>query len=151
MRRHYNIYIYTHTLNRKELEGLAELVQVSWLEVTGVVPLPEVTVGKKYKVRFQVSLMAKHATSWGSCPVFLMAKVGKKGKYSWKRIKSLNLRSSGDDEVPFLIPDKDDGELIVTVTSGSADNNLLYFGLYEVWSGKLKKGLKIHHVCISEC
>ncbi|XP_031256713.1 protein PHLOEM PROTEIN 2-LIKE A9-like [Pistacia vera] len=114
----------------------AELVQVSWLEVTGSVT---VTKGKKYKIWFKVSLK-DGAFGWNGCPVFMMAKIGKKGRYSWKRIKPLDqFYGNNNKEIP------EEGFEMDVPENG---DDQLFFGLYEVWSGKWKGGLLIHEAII---
>ncbi|XP_062016166.1 protein PHLOEM PROTEIN 2-LIKE A9-like [Rosa rugosa] len=117
----------------------AELVQVSRLEVTGSVVL---TPGKTYKLNFEVQLLSE-AFGWKDIQAFLMAKVGKKGRYTWKRVQVQ--QQSGTDK--FLIP-KEEDELRIIVPPGNTDNTL-QFGLYEVWSGKWKGGLKIYNAQVT--
>lgn len=112
-------------------------MQVSWLEVTGSAKLRK---NKTYEISFKVSLK-DDAFGWSSCPVFLMAKLSKKGKYIWKRINQIEADQGGQFEIP-----KDD-KFQVTVPDED-DKTELFFGLYEVWSGKWKGGLKIHEVLI---
>jgi hypothetical protein len=116
------------------------LIQVSWLEVTGSIVLEE---KEQYEVTFNVSL-APDAFGWNGCPVYVMAKFGKKGKYTWKRAtldKSTTTTSTGGGS-SFPIPDQ---PLKITApASSSSSDTTLYFGLYEVWSGKWKGGLRIH-------
>ncbi|XP_028785184.1 protein PHLOEM PROTEIN 2-LIKE A9 isoform X2 [Neltuma alba] len=109
--------------------GAATLIQVSWLDVSGMV---EVKQGKKYRVTFEV-MMKPDAFGWTGSPVLVMAKVGKKGKYTYSEI----LLSSHSGEA-ITIPD---GGVEVDLTQGSEKK--IYFGLYEVWSGKWKGGLMI--------
>ena len=52
----------------------AELIQVSWLEVTGTF---DGLKGKKYEIGFEVSL-TPDAFGWNGCHVYVMAKVGKR-------------------------------------------------------------------------
>lgn len=112
----------------------AELIQVSWLEVTGSVD--NLTRGKSYKLAFQVG-MTPDAFGWKDIQAFLMAKVGKKGKYKWTRVKLQQ-----DQNQRFEIPD-DTQQLTIEVPPEATDTTL-HFGLYEVWSGKWKGGLKIY-------
>ncbi|KAK3188954.1 hypothetical protein Dsin_028515 [Dipteronia sinensis] len=127
-------------LPEKGKEEAAELKQVCWLEITGSV---DVEAGKTYSIEFEVS-MKPDAFGWSGCPVFMMAKVGKKGKYTWKKITTLDeKRTTTTSSSPFLIPDTS-SRLIIN----PLDNNKLFFGLYEVWSGKWKGGLLIHKAII---
>ncbi|KAK0578893.1 hypothetical protein LWI29_017900 [Acer saccharum] len=128
----------------KETE-VAELKQVSWLEITGSV---DVKAGKTYAIEFQVS-MKPDAFGWRGRPVFLMAKVGKKGKYIWKTITTLDEKRTST--APFSIPGTNSQLTILVPNNANApDNNKLFFGLYEVWSGKWKGGLLIHKAIIKE-
>ncbi|XP_062016167.1 protein PHLOEM PROTEIN 2-LIKE A9-like [Rosa rugosa] len=119
-------------------EDPAELVQVSWLEVTGSV---ELKAGKGYELTFDVGL-AEDAFGWKDIQVFLMAKVGKKGKYKWTRVK---LDQDQNNE-RVTIPDKQ--KLSIDVPADTMDTDL-HFGLYEVWSGKWKGGLKIYNAKVT--
>ncbi|KAF3450038.1 hypothetical protein FNV43_RR06117 [Rhamnella rubrinervis] len=107
----------------REKDGPADLIQVSWLEVTGTTdPLD---VGK-YEVGFRVTIKVD-AFGWKNCQVFLMAKVGKKGRYNWKKVSLEGLNNKEIPEDKFQIDVKPEN-----------DDKQLYFGLYEVWSGKWK-------------
>ena len=125
---------------RTDSEEPVELIQVSWLEVTGSVD--QLKPGKTYEVTFEVALTAD-AFGWKDIQVFLMAKVGKKGKYKWAKLK-LNQDQSN---VKVKIPDNNQ-KLSIDVPDGSSDNTL-HFGLYEVWSGKWKGGLKIYNARVT--
>jgi len=121
---------------RSSDEKPAELVQVCWLEVTG-------TTNKslkegKYKIKFEVSKKTD-AYGWDGCPVFMMAKLGKKGRYRWSKI---DLSKVGTDKSPVT----SDFDIDVKGT----EDNKLYFGLYEVWTGKWKGGLQIHQAIVEE-
>ncbi|KAJ6688552.1 hypothetical protein OIU74_017124 [Salix koriyanagi] len=110
----------------------AELVQVCWFEVTGRTGVVCITPGK-YKIKFEVS-KKQDAFGWNS-PVYMIAKSGKKGRYSWKKIDVSTEVTTEKKELP------QDFEIEV---KADTDDNTIYFGLYEVWSGKWKGGLKIH-------
>ncbi|KAF5935963.1 hypothetical protein HYC85_027092 [Camellia sinensis] len=94
----------------------AELLQVCWLEVTGSCFIDK---GKKYNVTFEVSL-TPDAFGWNNTTLYIMAKRGEKGRYTWKKL-SLILNASDDK---------------------------LYFGLYEIWKGNWKGGLKIYRAVV---
>ncbi|KAK0578743.1 hypothetical protein LWI29_015519 [Acer saccharum] len=126
----------------KDTEAAAELKQVCWLEITGSV---DVKAGKKYAIEFQVS-MKPDAFGWSGCPVFMMAKVGKKGKYIWKKITTLDEKRAS----PFSIPEASSQLTIDVSGNANAPDNKLFFGLYEVWSGKWKGGLLIHKATIRQ-
>lgn len=95
------------------------------------------TAGSAYKLTFEVEL-APDAFGWKDIQAFLMAKVGKKGKYKWTRVKLQQ-----DQKQKFEIPDESQ-QLTIEVPRGATDTTL-HFGLYEVWSGKWKGGLKIYN------
>ncbi|MBA0557426.1 hypothetical protein Golob_014496 [Gossypium lobatum] len=126
----------TSSKNEKEC---AELVQVSWLEVTGITPKLSAS---KYQITFQLSL-EKGASGWTGAPVFLMAKVGKKGKYQWKKLEVEKLTRDPTD-----LPSEAD-PFVVEVDDAQVDKRL-YFGLYEVWSGKWKQGLKVYKATVKQ-
>ncbi|KAK6118300.1 hypothetical protein DH2020_047973 [Rehmannia glutinosa] len=123
-------------------KSAAELNQVYWLEVTGCV---DKTRGDKiYEVGFHVSL-TPDAFGWGDVPLYLMVKRGKDGKFVWKKFF---MDHHTDDQGRCYIT----GKSTQAQNMGAQDSDVskLYFGLYEVWSGKWKGGLKIHHAVIRE-
>ncbi|EYU43687.1 hypothetical protein MIMGU_mgv1a017435mg [Erythranthe guttata] len=73
-----------------------------------------------------------------------MVKRGKEGKFAWKKF----FLNTNETNKPFEIT----GRLIKAEKplEDSSDDQRVYFGLYEVWSGKWKGGLKIHHAFITE-
>lgn len=111
-------------------QGSAELVQVSWLEVSGKV---KVDKGQRYKVKFDVEVK-QDGFGWNGTEVLVMAKIGKKGSYSYKAVTLTPGKS-------LTIP-TDEKPLVVTVATQELEPEL-HFGLYEVWSGKWKGGLEI--------
>ena len=111
-----------------------------WLEVTGSVQLNPST---SYQITFTLSFKGD-AFGWSGTPVFMIAKVGKKGRYKWKKLKELENLPKEPSEVP-----SNDEPFVVDVPEGQFDTRL-YFGLYEVWSGTWKGGLKIHQAVIKE-
>ncbi|KAJ6676302.1 PROTEIN PHLOEM PROTEIN 2-LIKE A9 [Salix viminalis] len=113
----------------------AELVQVCWFEVTGKTGAGPIAQGK-YKIKFEVS-KKQDAFGWNS-PVYMIAKSGKKGRYSWKKIEVSSEVSTIKKELP------QDFE----IEAKPSDDNTIYFGLYEVWSGKWKGGLQIHKAIV---
>ncbi|CAA3032938.1 Hypothetical predicted protein [Olea europaea subsp. europaea] len=117
----------------------AELLQVSWLEVSSCVE--GINPKKKYEVGFKISLKAD-AFGWNKYPVYIMMKRGQEGEISWKKV-SLNT-NNGNGNQPFEIL----GELMKT--EKHMTDTKLYFGLYEVWSGKWKGGLQIHGAFVRE-
>lgn len=124
-------------LPAKRSEDPVELAQVCWLEVTGSA---NVEGGKKYQIGFNISLKAD-AFGWSDSPVFMMAKLGKKGRYTWRKMKPLDQLGNNSAEIP-------EEKLEISVTQ--QDDKQLYFGLYEVWNGKWKGGLLIHYAFIRE-
>lgn len=116
---------------------------MSWLEVT--CSTDNVEAGKSYKVGFNVS-MAPDAFGWKGCEVYVMAKIGKSGKFMYKKV---SLESKSYDQKKFDIPE-DDLVINVKAPSSSPGDHRLYFGMYEVWSGKWKGGLRIHHALVQK-
>ncbi|XP_022142574.1 protein PHLOEM PROTEIN 2-LIKE A9-like isoform X2 [Momordica charantia] len=133
------------TLCRMDEDSVAELKQVAWLEVTGSTP-KDVVIGKEYKVGFRVSLRPD-AFGWEGREVYIMAKIGKRGTVSFKKV-NFEGKSQGMP-LPFDIPED---KLVITVTPKEtavpSDDCKLYFGMYEVWSKMWKGGLKIHHAFV---
>lgn len=119
----------------------AELIQVSWLEVTASTPR-DLDTGKKYKIYFELSLKPD-AFGWNGCQVYLMAKIGRKGRYKWAKVSLKDQPASQ----PFKVPSDD---FTIEAPQTSSDDQKLYFGLYEVWSGKWKGGLQIHKAIVEE-
>ncbi|KAL3632337.1 hypothetical protein CASFOL_025321 [Castilleja foliolosa] len=117
-----------------------ELNQVYWLEVTTCVD--KTNPKKVYEVGFDVSLSAD-AFGWGDAPLYLMVKRGNAGKFVWKKY-------------PMTIPSYNTEEHREIKGRSSLDQESedpcpkLHFGLYEVWSGKWKGGLKINHAFVRE-
>ncbi|CAI0436815.1 unnamed protein product [Linum tenue] len=122
--------------------GPAELLQVSWLEVTSIMPSSEdnIVAGKKYAISFRLQ-MKQGAFGWNGCSVCLMCKIGQGGKYTAKKIKLVD-QPETDEEF-------ETEKLEVTVPADANDMRL-YFGLYEVWSGRWKGGLLIHGARVEE-
>ncbi|KAL0300507.1 UNVERIFIED_CONTAM: protein PHLOEM PROTEIN 2-LIKE A9 [Sesamum radiatum] len=113
----------------------AELKQVCWLEVTGSVK--DTHTDRQYEVGFHVSF-TPDAFGWGGSPLYIMVKRGKDGKSVWKK-KLLNPDQTKECDIT-----------VNTNTNPPTNDTKLYFGLYEVWSGKWKGGLKIHHAFIRQ-
>ncbi|XP_047958123.1 protein PHLOEM PROTEIN 2-LIKE A9-like isoform X3 [Salvia hispanica] len=125
----------------KNTDLAAELCQVSWLEVTGGVVGTK--AGKSYEVGFSVSLNPD-AFGWGKYPIYIMIKRGNEEKATWTKIM-INPNQKGQFEIKGRLTRGSDHQI-----EGS-DDGKLSFGLYEVWSGKWKGGLKIHHAYVKEC
>lgn len=137
----YNLFknkIYKKKLCREKTAPV-DLVQVSWLEVTG--SRENLAPGKTYEIGFKISL-TQEAFGWNGSKVYVMAKLGRRGKYTWKRA-SLDSFTNG---IPVEIPLANEKLKIQTTNSETS----IYFGMYEVWSGKWKGGLKIHNAYIRE-
>ncbi|KAL2467450.1 Protein PHLOEM PROTEIN 2-LIKE A9 [Abeliophyllum distichum] len=113
----------------------AELLQVSWLEVTASVNGTDHQ--KNYEVGFSVSLK-DDAFGWNNSPVYIMVKRGKEGKFSATKVLF-----NGNGKQRFEISGK------LKKGDSTTDPNI-YFGLYEVWSGKWRGGLQIHHAYVTE-
>lgn len=98
--------------------------------------------GSKYKIGFKISLTCD-AFGWDSSPVYLMAKVGEFGSYTWKR---LYLSSKEHPEkVEFDFPSNFEIDIPI-----SAEDTTLIFGLYEIWGGRWKGGMRIHHAYVTK-
>ena len=117
----------------------AELLQVWWFEVSGSVPIGSVPPGTKYRITFQISLKSD-AFGWNVCPVHVMAKFGKEGKNSWKKI-SLQAHYSEPTSIPST-----EGLEIETEDA----NDTIYFGLYDIWTGHWKGGLQLHNATVEQ-
>ncbi|KAL0442339.1 UNVERIFIED_CONTAM: protein PHLOEM PROTEIN 2-LIKE A9 [Sesamum latifolium] len=121
-------------------ENLAELHQVSWLEVTG--SINGISPSKIYEVGFRLSF-TPDAFGWGNSPIYIMVKRGKYGKFAWRKIVLDPYATRHTFEITVMLGKAEKPEQ-------DSNNQKLYFGLYEVWSGKWKGGLKIHHAFIKE-
>ena len=117
----------------------AELLQVWWFEVSGSVPIGSVPPGTKYRITFQISLKSD-AFGWNVCPVHVMAKFGKEGKYS-SRVVSLQGHYSQPTSIPLT-----EGLEIETEDA----NDTLYFGLYEQTTRQEKGGLQLHNATVEQ-
>ncbi|KRX11892.1 Protein PHLOEM PROTEIN 2-LIKE A9, partial [Trichinella nelsoni] len=85
------------------------------LEVTGSV---EGLRPGKYNLTFEVKLTAD-AFGWKDIQVFLMAKVGKKGKYKWKKVKLEQGQNNASPDGKQL--------LSIDVPNDTTDMNTLHF------------------------
>lgn len=114
-----------------------------WLEVNGEM---NVEPTKKYEVTFKVSLNDEpSSTEWAKIPLYVMARRGKKREYCWKKVE---LKAAKESYIPE--DEAGRGLVIDKVTSNDDEDKTLYFGLYDIWSGKLKEGLAIHHARVLE-
>ncbi|PIA36672.1 hypothetical protein AQUCO_03300112v1 [Aquilegia coerulea] len=116
--------------------GPAVLIKVCWLEVTAKIPLSKLEPGIKYKVSFDVNLQPD-AFGWNEIPIHIMAKIGKKGKYKWKR-HVLGVPTNPPSKISISL---DEPLQVTPAETNSGD--ILYFGLYEVWRKRWKGGLLI--------
>ena len=112
---------------------------MTWLEVKAT--YKGAKPGSHYKIGFNISLNSD-AFGWDSSPVFMMAKVGESGYYTWKRIY-FNIIEAGKSPINF----PSNFEISVPV---SAKDTTLFFGLYEIWGGRWKGGLRIHHAFVTK-
>ncbi|KAJ9168459.1 hypothetical protein P3X46_019980 [Hevea brasiliensis] len=124
-----------HTPDGPEKEEAAELIQVCWLEVTASVKDKQIEKGKSFEIIFEIQ-MKDDNFGWNGCPVFMMAKAGKKGKYRWEKINLANIATEPNKTKPEI-------RMSIDVKDDSHENTL-YFGLYEVWTGRWKGGLVIY-------
>lgn len=97
------------------------------------------TPNKNIELGFRVSLNPD-AFGWGSYPIYIMIKKGREGKIAWTKVQ-INPNQKGEYDIKGRW---------VKAAQNPNDDRKLYFGLYEVWSGKWKGGLKIHHAYIRE-
>ncbi|KAF3635046.1 protein PHLOEM PROTEIN 2-LIKE A9 [Capsicum chacoense] len=125
-------------LPKEELDQ-AELVQVSWLEVTGW--CDKVKLNTTYEVEFELKL-TPDAFGFNELPLYFMVKWGSKNK--WKKIY-LTKEAIDESTGTYCVPNN-----LTIDTAVSESESKLCFGLYEVWSGKWKGGLIIKKVHIRE-
>ncbi|KAB5532319.1 hypothetical protein DKX38_018989 [Salix brachista] len=94
----------------------------------------------KYEIRFNLQVKPG-AFGLSDSPIFMMAKVGKRGRYKWRKIKLPQTSSDSSPATtdPFQIE-----------VDEAREDNKLYFGLYEVWNGKWKGGLLIHGATVEQ-
>lgn len=118
----------------------AELVSVSWFELSGSVP---VIPGKRYRISFKLGFNP-NSFGWNAHPIFLMAKIGKSGRYVWKGLTELERMPRGPIDIPA------DGNSFEIEVPPSALDTMLYFGIYEIWSGSRKKGLLVYSASVKE-
>ncbi|CAK7336956.1 unnamed protein product [Dovyalis caffra] len=124
----------------KGTDGPAELLDVCWLEINSSTPEP-LSKGERYALSFKLSLQEVHS-GWKNVPAFMLAKVGKKGIPNWAKINIADMNIGNVMEVPY-------GKLQFEVPK-YAEDTTLYFGLYELWSGGWKSGLRIHEAVVEK-
>ncbi|KAF5202514.1 Phloem protein 2-like a9 [Thalictrum thalictroides] len=120
--------------------GDVELKQVCWLEVTATIPLSELNPGK-YNVSLKVRLK-QDVVGWDKLPIQIMAKIGKKGKYKWQT-NFLDIIEHPDRKFLLSLD-----EIVVTIAHLKDKNDIVYFGLYEVWRGRWKGGLVLEEAIL---
>ncbi|CAK7336982.1 unnamed protein product [Dovyalis caffra] len=119
----------------------AELQNVCWLEINSSTPEP-LSKGKRYALSFKISLSEQNF-GWDAVPaVYMLAKVGKKGRANWAKINIADMKVGNEMEVPY-------GKLQFEVPK-YAEDTTLHFGLYELWSGGWKGGLRIHEAVVEK-
>ncbi|GLU14032.1 hypothetical protein SLE2022_306250 [Rubroshorea leprosula] len=116
------------------------MISIMWFQLSGSLP---VIPGKKYSITFKLGFNGG-SYGWHAHPIFLMAKIGQRGQYSWKRLKELEGMPKGPIDVP------DDSNPFEIEVPTSASDPMLYFGIYEVWSYEWKKGLLVHSAFVKE-
>lgn len=124
-------------------DSAAELVQVCWLEVTGEIQVKDYLEAKKeYKLIFNVELKPD-AFGWKESPVHFMVKPGTRGRM-WKRCYLGSSPKNTNKMDPFQASrdDKDPGLKFKV----AEDAKTVYFGMFEIWNGTWKGGLKIINV-----
>ncbi|XP_015891194.3 protein PHLOEM PROTEIN 2-LIKE A9-like [Ziziphus jujuba] len=125
--------------DRTSTTGPAELKQVCWLEVNGKTKQGEPPAAGNYEVGFKIALK-DDAFGWSNCHVLLVAKVGKRGKYAWRKVplnKDEQQANGGSLQKNIRLEIKP-----------SDEDRQIYFGMYEVWSARWKGGLLIYEARI---
>ncbi|KAJ6971012.1 hypothetical protein NC653_035321 [Populus alba x Populus x berolinensis] len=122
-------------------DGTAELLEGCWLDVTGSMPA---TKGKAYEISFILSMNEKNSFGWED-PVYVMARIGEEGEYTRVQIDLSKLKG----EVVEFPPDKCRVEPR-GAENAKNDKEMLYFGLYEVWTNNWKGGLRVHEAIVQE-
>ncbi|KAL8491169.1 hypothetical protein ACS0TY_022991 [Phlomoides rotata] len=123
-------------------ESPAVLHQVCWLEVRGCVR--NVKPDKEYEVGFNISL-TPDAFGWGSSKVFILVKRGQNGKFKPTKFDLESSIIKENTNIRVKVPAAD-----VEKTGQNSDDLELHFGMFEVWSGKWKGGLKIHYAFVRQ-
>lgn len=113
---------------------------LKWMEFSAAV---RVEPGKKYAISFRIGFKAD-SYGYEDIPCFLMAKIGKTGLHTWKRLKQLEKQPRG----PVVTPDSDDPYEIEV--PASAPDPTIYFGVYEAWAWNAKYGLLLYDATVKE-
>ncbi|ONK65795.1 uncharacterized protein A4U43_C06F1050 [Asparagus officinalis] len=124
-------------LKKKRKDQPVELLQVSWLEVTGSLGVDQLPKGQELMFKFNVRLKSD-AFGWKNAPVYLSAGFGR--ACSWKKYDLSLLKKETIVEVPQYPR--------VKVPTNPAPGDKIHFGMYEIWTGTWKGGLFIHDVVI---
>ncbi|KAF5196295.1 Phloem protein 2-like [Thalictrum thalictroides] len=88
--------------------------------------------------------LKQDAFGWDKLPIHIIAKIGKKGKYKWQT-HFLDIVEHPDRKFPLSLD-----EIEVTDAHLKDENDILYFGLYEVWRGRWKGGLVLEEAILTK-
>lgn len=109
---------------------------LKWMEFSAEL---QVDPGKKYSISFRIGFTSD-ASGYEDTPMFLMVKIGKNGRHTWKRLKQLENQLRGPvDTDPFEI-----------VVPASAPDPTICFGVYEAWAWNEKRGLLLYSATVKE-
>ncbi|GLU14034.1 hypothetical protein SLE2022_306270 [Rubroshorea leprosula] len=122
-------------------EPAAQSSSLKWIELSSSVT---VVPGKKYRISFRLGI-EPDAYGYEGTPVFLMAKIGRTGRHSWKRLKKLEKVPRG----PIDTPDDND-PFEIEVPSSAVSDPTLHFGIYETCAWNSKKGLLLYSASVKE-
>ncbi|KAI3856607.1 hypothetical protein MKX03_036831 [Papaver bracteatum] len=117
-----------------------ELVGVYWLEVSGRLPLKELTKGKKYKLYFVIQ-MSQNSSGWENYDVWFNIRIaGQRSQRQSMRFHRLprnnDWHNVPSDGLEFTVPPDSD--------------TVLTFAMYDIECEELKKGLLIKEVRVEE-
>ncbi|ERN14807.1 protein PHLOEM PROTEIN 2-LIKE A9 [Amborella trichopoda] len=113
-------------------ETVAELLQVSWLEVSARVPAKMFLPSTKYEVTFHI-IWKPDAFGWKDVEVYVVVWFKNKEPVDYVQV---DLQKSKEQTVPLEL-----GSVSFTTPANLEDD--MIFGLYEVWSQQWKGGLVI--------
>nr|TKS01365.1 hypothetical protein D5086_0000173750 [Populus alba] len=148
-----------------EMDGTAELLEGCWLDVTGSMPA---TKGKAYEISFILSMNEKNSFGWED-PVYVMARIGEEGEYTRVqidlsklkgevvefppdkcRVEPRGISSESDEKSESKAREKKSQTNKKGAENAKNDKEMLYFGLYEVWTNNWKGGLRVHEAIVQE-
>ncbi|RZC47146.1 hypothetical protein C5167_040083 [Papaver somniferum] len=116
-----------------------ELVGVYWLEVSGRLPLSELTPAKKYKLYFVIQ-MSQNSSGWDNYDVWFNIRIAgqrsQRQKMRFNRLTRSDWHNVPDNGLEFTVPEE--------------SNAALTFAMYDIECEELKKGLLIKEVRIQE-